>query len=114
MKTRKFILFLCILQIQAVIVAQNNWYVKATGTSSENSGVNWESAISLNDALARSSEGDSIHIAAGTYIPQILLTNGRVERKNVLKLKITLLLLEVILPMPLAMFNQNLLCIIQY
>ncbi len=87
MKTRKFILFLCILQIQAVIVAQNNWYVKATGTSSENSGVNWESAISLNDALARSSEGDSIHIAAGTYIPQILLTNGRVEREKCFEIK---------------------------
>ena len=46
MKTRKFILFLCIYRYKLLLLL-NNWYVKA-GTSSENSGVNWESAISLN------------------------------------------------------------------
>ena len=35
-------------------------------------------------------------------------------RGKCFEIKKILLLLEVILPMPLAMFNQNLLCIIQY
>ncbi len=87
MRKEKFILFLCILQIQAVIIAQNNWYVKTIGTFSENSGLNWENAITLDDALSRSSDGDTIHIAGGTYIPQILLTNGRVEREKCFEVK---------------------------
>lgn len=55
-------------------VIKRNVYVKADGTSD---GASWETAMSLTGALALNLDvGDIIHIAAGTYSPEAIVTGG--------------------------------------
>lgn len=47
----------------------NDWFVKP---GAEGDGSSWEEAMDLNLALQSCANGDKIHIAAGTYTPEIL------------------------------------------
>lgn len=52
-----------------------HFYVKTSGTE-ENSGLSWDEATTLDNALDAVVPGDVIHIAAGTYSPTKVLTGG--------------------------------------
>lgn len=52
-----------------------HYYVKVSGTD-ENSGLSWDEATTLDNALDEVIPGDVIHIAAGTYLPTKILTGG--------------------------------------
>lgn len=87
MKTIKY-LSICIFLIASVqINAQTNWYVKTTGTIDGNAGIGWNSPTTLDNALAHAVEGDVIHVAEGTYIPQTRLTNGRDDKEKCFEIK---------------------------
>ncbi|HLP05356.1 MAG TPA: right-handed parallel beta-helix repeat-containing protein [Paludibacter sp.] len=62
--------------------SQTKWYVKTTGTTDANSGTSWSAPTTLHNALSKVIDGDTICIAEGTYIPQILLTNGTNTTKD--------------------------------
>jgi len=83
---KSFTLFLFLL-VSFSQSAQTNWYVKTTGTLSENSGLNWSDPVSLDSALVRASEGDIIHVAEGVYVPQLRLTNGKIDRERCFEIK---------------------------
>lgn len=51
----------------------NDIYVKVGGTGD---GSSWASATTLSAALADAMDGDKIHVAAGTYIPDTPVRNG--------------------------------------
>ena len=46
-----------------------HWYVKTDG-SADNDGMTWETATTLHNALSKSINGNFIHVAAGTYVPE--------------------------------------------
>ncbi|MDO9634284.1 MAG: BACON domain-containing carbohydrate-binding protein [Paludibacter sp.] len=50
-------------------------YVKVDG-STINDGLTWETATTLDNALALAETNDQIHIAAGTYTPTVVATGG--------------------------------------
>lgn len=52
-----------------------NFYVKTDGDPIKD-GLSWANATTLDHAIAIAVNGDHIHIAEGTYIPQTLITNG--------------------------------------
>lgn len=83
---KSIILSLCLL-VSLNQAAQTNWYVKARGTLSDNTGLNWSNPISLDSALLKASEGDIIHVAEGIYIPQHRLTNAKVDRERCFEIK---------------------------
>lgn len=80
------ILWTCLL-VGINLSAQTNWYVKASDNLAANTGLNWNNTISLDSALVRASEGDIIHVASGIYIPQVRLTNGKVDRERCFEIK---------------------------
>lgn len=53
----------------------NDYYVKVDG-SATNDGLSWETATTLDNALALAETKDQIHIAAGTYNPTVVATGG--------------------------------------
>ena len=66
--------FLLALSISASVITATagDLYVKATGTGD---GSTWAQATTLDAALAAAQTDDVIHIAAGTYIPTVEITN---------------------------------------
>lgn len=46
-----------------------NWYVKADGDAN-GKGRSWAKATTLSNALVNAAEGSTIHVAAGTYVPE--------------------------------------------
>lgn len=52
-----------------------HFYVKVSGTP-ENTGLSWDEATTLDNALEEAVPGDVIHIAAGTYTPTKTITGG--------------------------------------
>lgn len=56
-------------------MAQTNYYVKPASSGIGN-GSSWADATTLSGALATSVSGDIIHVAAGTYVPTVKLSNG--------------------------------------
>lgn len=52
------------------------YHVKATADE-ENDGLSWETATTLDKALSLSLSGDTIYLAAGTYIPTKTITGGK-------------------------------------
>lgn len=58
-----------------------DYYVKVDG-SADNDGLSWETATTLAAAIDRAMGGDSIHVAAGTYIPSVPLTNMKTALDN--------------------------------
>lgn len=52
-----------------------HFYVKTSGTQ-ENTGLSWDEATTLDNALEEAVPGDVIHIAAGTYTPTKTITGG--------------------------------------
>lgn len=83
---KSIILSSCLLS-SYILSAQSNWYVKASGTLPANPGSNWNNPVSLDSALVWASEGDIIHVASGVYVPQVRLTNGRVDRERCFEIK---------------------------
>lgn len=83
----KSLIFSFCLLVSFSLTAQTNWYVKTSGTSSANTGLSWNDPVTLDSALVRVSEGDIIHVAAGVYVPQIRLTNGKVDRERCFEIK---------------------------
>lgn len=62
-------LFLCVVITKiALNLSADNYYVKISGTET-NDGLSWARPITLDKALQICEDGDSIHIAEGTYIP---------------------------------------------
>lgn len=53
----------------------NDYYVKVTG-GVDNNGLSWETATTLDKALGLVTSKDRVHIAAGTYLPTIIVTKG--------------------------------------
>ncbi len=62
----------CLLSVN---LTATNYYVKTTGNSNKN-GLTWDNAKTLNSALSIITNGDIVHIAAGTYVPTVALTGG--------------------------------------
>lgn len=83
----KSLIFSFCLLVSFSLTAQTNWYVKTSGTSSANTGLSWNDPVTLDSALVRVSEGDIIHVAAGVYVPQVRLTNGKVDRERCFEIK---------------------------
>lgn len=52
-----------------------HFFVKAVGKV-DNEGLSWNEPIPLQEALDRAGDGDVIHIAAGTYVPTVMITGG--------------------------------------
>lgn len=87
MKTIKYF-SLCIFLFASIqIFAQTNWYVKTTGTIVGTAGFEWNNPTTLDNALNHAVEGDVIHVAEGTYIPQTRLTNGRDDHEKCFEIK---------------------------
>lgn len=53
-----------------------HWYVKTDG-SADNDGMTWETATTLHNALSKSINGNFIHVAAGTYVPEQSLAGSK-------------------------------------
>lgn len=53
-----------------------HWYVKTDG-SADNDGMTWETATTLHNALSKSINGNFIHVAAGTYVPEESLAGSK-------------------------------------
>ncbi len=73
---KKGILFLASLALSAFSMNafSANYYVKTGGTGD---GSSWETATTLDDALMKATTaGDVIHIAAGTYLPTVMITGN--------------------------------------
>ena len=67
------------VKLFTVKVKNDSYYVTAAG-SVEADGLSWASATTLDNALAMAEDGDVIHVAAGTYKPQVALDyNGAPE-----------------------------------
>ena len=62
-------------------------YVKVDGNPS-NDGLTWETATTLDNALALAETNDQIHIAAGTYTPTVLVTGGNASNQGDLTFEI--------------------------
>ncbi len=62
------------LSLFSLNISAADYYVKTTGTGD---GSSWETATTLDGALASATTaGDVIHIAAGTYVPTVLITGN--------------------------------------
>ncbi len=57
-------------------VVSLNYFVKKSGQA-ENDGLSWENATTLDNALSMAVSGDVIHVAAGTYFPEKIITGGK-------------------------------------
>lgn len=66
----------------------NDYYVKVNGDP-ENDGLSWETATSLDNALALAATKDKIHLAAGTYLPTVVVTGGNESDAGDLTFEIT-------------------------
>lgn len=52
-----------------------DYYVKTTG-SVDNNGLSWETATTIDKVLGLATSKDRVHIAAGTYVPTVIVTKG--------------------------------------
>lgn len=76
MKTLQlFIVNMLIGLFYVSLMAQTSYYVKPASSGLAN-GSSWINATTLSGALSTSVSGDVIHIAAGTYVPTVKITNG--------------------------------------
>ena len=76
MKTIQYFLMVIFLGLFCMnLTAQTNHYVKPAASGLGN-GSSWADATTLSSALSASVSGDIIHLAAGTYIPEVLITTG--------------------------------------
>lgn len=65
--------------------AQTSYYVKPAGSGDA---LSWNSAGNLNAVLAKDlQKGDVIHLAAGNYVPENLLTNGTEDNDKTFEIK---------------------------
>lgn len=87
MKTLQLFLLGIFVSLSCVnSMAQTNYYVK-TATAGSGDGSSWMNATTLSSALATSVSGDIIHIAAGTYTPTLLITNGVDDLEKTFEIK---------------------------
>ena len=67
-------------------MAQTNYYVKPASTGLGN-GSSWSDASTLSNALSASVSGDIIHLAAGTYVPETLISIGTDDLDRTFEIK---------------------------
>ena len=71
---KKTIFFAIVSLFALTATAQTTYFVKTDGNTAAN-GLTWENAIPLDNALAKAVSGDVINIAAGTYMPTVLINS---------------------------------------
>ena len=74
-KLHNILLVLLVCTFTQAVIPQTNFYVKPVSTG-DSSGTSWANAATLNAVLNSAASNDVIHLAAGTYTPSILITNG--------------------------------------
>lgn len=73
-------------------IMATNYYVKTTGSANK-TGLTWTDATTINAALSKAITGDVIHIAAGTYIPAVLISGGSLTEDKTFEIKVNITLI---------------------
>ena len=86
MKYLSIYISICCWLFAGSLIGQTNWFVKSDAPAT-GAGSDWNSATSLSKALDMAVDGDIIHLTAGIYVPEVLLTNGTEERDKCFEIK---------------------------